>query len=94
MGTLKERLIRKAIRRHSNIFPCETKAGFGRSFTRANGRLLFWYNSADDSTHVVSGKINPSRRIPVRKPQAKVQGAGTAAATARRRRNGNRPGLN
>jgi hypothetical protein len=67
MGTLKERLILKALRRHPRIFPCETRESFARSFTRQSGRMVFWYNTEDNSTHIVSEKIPVRRRTTVRK---------------------------
>jgi len=56
MGKLEESLIAKAIRKHKNILPCRGKS-FDASFTEERGRLLFWFNTRDKSTHVVSARI-------------------------------------
>lgn len=56
MGELERKLIRKAIRRHKKIYPCPHKGTFETSFTRETDRVLFWYNTKDRSTHVISAE--------------------------------------
>jgi hypothetical protein len=61
MGSLEDSLVRKALRRHKRIVPVGRN---GRScFTRAMGRLYFWYNTADNSTHVVAATILRNKRV-------------------------------
>jgi hypothetical protein len=62
MGELERQLIRKAKKKHNTIFPCARKRSFSTSFTRADDRLLFWYNTHDSSTHVVSARVKPATR--------------------------------
>jgi hypothetical protein len=57
MCELKERLIKRAEKKHARIFPCARKQDFNACFTQVDDRLLFWYNTHDRSTHIVSGKI-------------------------------------
>jgi hypothetical protein len=79
MGKLEEQMIRKAIRRHTTIVPCDSRKSFDRSFTRASGRMVFWYNSADNSTHVVIAKIPPGRKTPPGKPSGGTKHQGRSA---------------
>ena len=62
MFELKRKLIRKAKRKHSSIFPCARKKNLNACFTRVDDRLLLWYNTHDKSTHVVSARVKPSTR--------------------------------
>ena len=61
MGELEKRLIQRAIHKHKKIFPCARRNSFAACFTREKDRLLFWYNTKDRSTHVVSAKIMRAR---------------------------------
>ena len=61
MGELEQRLIQRAIQKHKKIFPCARKNSLESCFTREKDRLLFWYNTKDRSTHVVSAKIMQTR---------------------------------
>lgn len=80
MGALEERLIRKAIRKHKKIFPCLSRKEFSKCFTREDGRLLFWYDTEDRSTHLISANILRAKRVlrphraSRRKPTAVKQG--------------------
>ncbi|MBN2038226.1 MAG: hypothetical protein JW768_15905 [Chitinispirillaceae bacterium] len=65
MGELEQRLIQRAVQKHKKIFPCAPKNDLQSCFTREKDRLLFWYNTKDRSTHVVSAKLiqeKPARR--------------------------------
>ena len=57
MGEIERKLIKRAIERHKKIFPCARRGNFDACFTREDNRLLFWYNTTDKSTHVVSAKM-------------------------------------
>ncbi len=54
MKDLKEKLISQAQRRYSFIRPCATKQKLDECFTITNGKLIFWFNTSDNSTHVMS----------------------------------------
>jgi hypothetical protein len=58
MTDLEEKLIRQAHEKHNQIFPCPTKWGLEHCFTRDKDKVYFWYNTKDQSTHVVSADIN------------------------------------
>ena len=60
---MEERLVRMAVRKNKAIYPCGQKTGFASCFTRDRGRMLFWYNTIDHSTHVVCAKILRAKRI-------------------------------
>lgn len=57
---LKLRLIRTAVEKHDGLItPTVHKKSFFECFTEHNGKLIFWYNTADKSTRLISAKINP-----------------------------------
>jgi len=53
MGEKHERLIQKAIEKHERIRPCADKSEFRECFSVFGNKLIFWYNTEDDSTHVL-----------------------------------------
>ena len=50
-------MILKATEKHSMIYPCSNKADFDECFTHESDRLIFWYNTEDNSTHVLTEKV-------------------------------------
>jgi hypothetical protein len=68
MGELEKRLIQRAMHKHKKIFPCARGDNLQSCFTREKDRLLFWYNTKDRSTHVVSAKMIPEK--PMRRKSA------------------------
>ncbi len=56
MNTLKEKLIKLAQDTYKEILPCPSKGTFKESFTVENNKVYFWFNTADNSTHVMSEK--------------------------------------
>jgi hypothetical protein len=52
MSRRHKRLIVKAHKRFGRVFPCRQCSRLLECFTRERGRLIFWYNTADGSTHV------------------------------------------
>ena len=53
MSEEKIRLIQKAIDSHKKIFPCGSARLLDDCFTVTNDKLLFWFNTEDDSTHLL-----------------------------------------
>jgi hypothetical protein len=53
MGDVQLELIQMAIDKHKRIFPCGNAAVLGECFTTTEDRVLFWYNTEDDSTHLL-----------------------------------------
>jgi hypothetical protein len=53
LSDLERGMIQQAIHRHSSIFPCGDKEELSECFTSENDFLLFWYNTEDETTHVM-----------------------------------------
>ncbi len=58
MSETKMKLIQRALDKHEKIFPCGDAALLEECFTVAEDRLLFWYNTEDDSTHLLEEVLN------------------------------------
>jgi hypothetical protein len=54
---LADTLIDRATKQHSPIFPCGDKTTLRECFTRDGERLMLWYNTHDNSTHMLSTEI-------------------------------------
>ena len=57
MNELKNTMISKAVEKYTDIYPLVTKHDFGECFTTEGNLLVFWFNTADESTHVLTTKI-------------------------------------
>lgn len=57
MDRFHKKLIQRAIRKFVNIYPCSKATDFEESFTVTGNKLIFWFNTDDRSTHVVSSQI-------------------------------------
>lgn len=56
--TIYKRLIAKARKKHGDrISPTAYKRSFRECFTENDGVMIFWYNTEDMSTHVVTERI-------------------------------------
>lgn len=53
MSQFKKDLIRKAQNRYKKIFPCGANKEFSECFTEFKNELILWFNTEDNSTHVV-----------------------------------------
>ena len=53
MSDLEQKLIQQATSMHKKIFPCAHKVNLTECFTKHEKRILFWYNTEDESTHVL-----------------------------------------
>ncbi|MGM0461979.1 MAG: hypothetical protein ACQEQ4_06115 [Fibrobacterota bacterium] len=58
MDHLKETLIQKAENRFTHITPCSTKRDIRDCFSVEDNRLLFWFNTSDNSTHILTADIS------------------------------------
>ena len=54
MNELKEGMIRQALQKYERIYPCGNSGDFSECFTQMDDRLLFWFNTEDDSTHLIT----------------------------------------
>ncbi|MBN1756935.1 MAG: hypothetical protein JW863_01370 [Chitinispirillaceae bacterium] len=50
-------MISKAVEKYTDIYPLVTKRDFGECFTTEGNILVFWFNTADESTHVLTTRI-------------------------------------
>jgi hypothetical protein len=62
MGLPEKHLIDKATRKHKKIYPCAQKKTIDDCFTIDQGRLMLWFNTEDQSTHVISEGVKKSRK--------------------------------
>ena len=54
---LKDLLIDNAKKLYGTISPCSTKPSLNECFTKEDNELLFWFNSVDGSTHLLTKTI-------------------------------------
>jgi hypothetical protein len=57
MGNLEKVLIKKAKNEYKKIFPCSHRPNLEECITRDKERMYLWFNTEDESTHVVAEKI-------------------------------------
>jgi hypothetical protein len=57
MNELKQKMIRTAKGQYQAIFPCSEKKSLGDCFTIEENRIFFWFNTADETTHVLTQDI-------------------------------------
>ena len=57
MNELKNIMISKAVEIYADIYPVITKERLGDCFTTEGNMLVFWFNTADESTHVLTRKM-------------------------------------
>jgi hypothetical protein len=53
MTDLEKALMSKASEMHKKIYPCSSMRQFEQCFTRDRGKVCFWYNTEDQSTHLL-----------------------------------------
>ncbi|MBD3320564.1 MAG: hypothetical protein GF350_05645 [Chitinivibrionales bacterium] len=57
MNKLRQRLINQAKRKYRRIYPCTPKPTLAECFTFHNNKLLFWFNTEDHTTHVMTAEM-------------------------------------
>ncbi len=57
MEHLKEKLIHKAQKKFSTILPYDNRSCIEDGFAVEGSVLLFWFNTVDNGSHLVSSKI-------------------------------------
>lgn len=57
MKELHDILIQSAQEKYQRIHPCSDKDTFGECFTTEDNILMFWFNTEDNSTHVIATTI-------------------------------------
>lgn len=58
MKEAKIQLIEEAKEKFKKIYPCGAYFSFAECFTVYKGRLIFWFNTEDHSTHALQCHIN------------------------------------
>lgn len=54
---LKKRMITEAQNQHREIYPCGGFGSLSDCFTVEAGRVLFWFNTKDNSTHAIMESV-------------------------------------
>jgi hypothetical protein len=54
MNEIHEKLISKAIEMYQEIRPCSVNLSLGDCSTREGNTIVFWFNTADESTHILT----------------------------------------
>lgn len=57
MSALQKLLMERAVETYDQIYPCASKRSFEECFTTLGKKCLFWFNTADHSTHMVVAEI-------------------------------------
>ncbi|MDO5575454.1 MAG: hypothetical protein Q4F84_00120 [Fibrobacter sp.] len=57
MDKVQMKLLNKATNIHKKIYPCAQNTDFEPCFTSDDTHVYFWYNTEDNSTHVVNERI-------------------------------------
>jgi hypothetical protein len=57
VNEIREQLIEQAIQRHRKIYPCANRRDFTECFTVTGNRVFFWFNTEDQSTHLVVAEV-------------------------------------
>ncbi|MBD3346342.1 MAG: hypothetical protein GF401_14905 [Chitinivibrionales bacterium] len=60
MNKHQQRLISEAKRKYKRIYPCTAKPSLAECFTLHNNKLLFWFNTDDHTTHVMTAEMQAS----------------------------------
>ena len=53
MNEIKQTLINRAKKQFKQIYPCSTKKGFKECFTVEDDQIIFWFNTEDETTHII-----------------------------------------
>jgi len=53
MNQIKDKLIQRARQKYKVILPPNTKTDLSDCFTTEGRRVCFWFNTSDNSTHVL-----------------------------------------
>jgi hypothetical protein len=57
MGRIEKDLIKKAEIEYKKIFPCSHRRRIEECFTRDNKYVYLWFNTEDESTHVMTAEV-------------------------------------
>jgi hypothetical protein len=54
MNDLKRKMISEAILKYKRIYPCGAKNELSECFTEVDNETIFWFNTEDNTTHLIS----------------------------------------
>lgn len=54
---IKKEMITEALDQYEKIFPTAGKSDLSDCFTISRSKLIFWFNTEDESTHVIARDI-------------------------------------
>ena len=54
MNKIKKEMIQKAKEQYRQIYPCSAKKKLRDCFTVEEDQMLFWFNTTDETTHVLT----------------------------------------
>jgi hypothetical protein len=57
LSELETRLIEQALKGHRRIYPCGNRQQLHECFTIDEDSLSFWFNTEDNSTHVITAQM-------------------------------------
>jgi len=57
MGAREKKLVKRAVDIYKNISPVGGKTSFSDCFTEYEDKLFFWFDTEDESTHIVIEEI-------------------------------------
>lgn len=57
MEQAKYAMINEAKKTYKKIYPCSNRKSLSDCFTIEGDLLLFWFNTADNSTHLISSAL-------------------------------------
>jgi hypothetical protein len=57
MEVICEDLIEQAVAKYRTIYPCGLKKSLAECFTLQNNRVVFWFNTEDQSTHMLMREL-------------------------------------
>jgi hypothetical protein len=60
---LKKKMVDFAIKKHVDIYPTSDSKNLMDGFTIEKNHIIFWYNTKDRSTHIVSAEIDTGKII-------------------------------
>ena len=53
MGKSEKKLYKRAKEIYKHITPCGSKKDFSECFTKYENKIFFWFDTEDDSTHLL-----------------------------------------
>ncbi|NLG18618.1 MAG: hypothetical protein GX556_14900 [Fibrobacter sp.] len=57
MNELQRHMINRAVELYKEIYPCSIHSSLGDCFTTEDKMVMFWFNTSDDSTHVLTADL-------------------------------------